>query len=201
MKIIIVSDLHQQRKCLDHFVRVLDTEKPEGVLCPGDVTDRGTNHLEYAKKFVEVCKTRSVPLRVVHGNNDDLNVRAYFKEQGILWHFQCEKIWDTQFCGVGWLDEEGPSLGFAEASSKAIPERFDVAGSILVTHAPPISASRRTAQVDPKSKPALHISGHMHSWEGEQERNGIRWVRIPTFMRGRYAVLTLPDQKVIFRSI
>ena len=187
-KILIVSDLHQQRKCLDNFARVLDTEKPAGVLCPGDVTDRGANNLDYAKRFVGVCKTRNVPLRIVHGNNDDLNVRAYFKEQGILWHFQCEEIWGTRFCGVGWLDEEG---------SKAIPEKFNVAGSILVTHGPPTW----TLLFDPKSKPAMHISGHMHSWEGEQVRNGIRWVRIPTFMHGRYAVLTLPDLTVQFKSV
>lgn len=188
MRILLVSDLHQQRKCLDNFAHVLDKEKPDGVLCPGDVTDRGTNNLEYAQKFVEQCKARNIALRVVHGNNDDLNVRTYLKEQGALWHFQCEAIWGARFCGVGWLDEEG---------SKDIPERFDVAGSILVTHAPPT----KSAQVDPKSKPAIHISGHIHSWEGEQERNGIRWVRIPTFMRGRYAVLTLPEKKVTFYSI
>mgnify|MGYP001596594155 CR=1 FL=1 len=187
-KILIVSDLHQQRKCLDNLARVLQKEKPDGVICPGDITERRAGNFEYARQFVELCAVRKLPLRVVHGNNDPPEVREYFKNQKVLWHFQCEKLWGAQFCGVGWLDEEG---------SKTIPEKFDVARSIFITHAPPTW----TLLFDQKSKPVLHISGHMHSWEGEQERNGIRWVRIPTFMHGRYAVLTLPDQKVNFRSI
>ncbi len=167
--------------------QILEKERPDGVICAGDLTERGAGNVEYAQEFLKLCARHNALARVVHGNSDTPEVREYLKSQNALLHFKCEAMWGEQFCGIGWLDEEG---------SRSIPEHFDVAGSILVTHAPPT----KSADVDPKSKPAMHISGHMHSWEGEQERNGIRWVRISTFMHGRYALLTLPDQKVSFRS-
>lgn len=187
LRILLVSDLHQRQNCLTAFQEIIGHRKFDGVLCLGDLTERRSGNAKYALDFLALCRSAGLPVRMVHGNNDDSFIRKLLTQQGILWHFRCEKLWGERFCGIGWLDEAGAAQ---------TPAHFDVAGAILLTHAPPTWKTHFASH----SVPKLHLSGHMHSWEGEEVREGVRWVKVPTLMRGRYGILALPEQTVTFHS-
>lgn len=186
--ILLVSDLHERSACLKAFAKLLERKHFDGIICPGDLTERRSGNAKYALDFLALCKLHKTPFRMVHGNNDDVFIRKLLVQKKVLLHFACEKLWGERICGVGWLDED--AVG-------DVPAHFDVQGSILVTHAQP----NWRATFAPKTAPKLHISGHMHAWEGVAWHNGVQWVKVPTLMRGRYGILTLPEIKVKFLSI
>ena len=71
MKILILSDLHSSAKALKLLRNILDQQKIDLVLSPGDIVDHyDVNALEYIKKFLNLCRQFKVPLKVVFGNNE-----------------------------------------------------------------------------------------------------------------------------------
>lgn len=87
MRLFHVSDLHfgqEDREALDWFAREVAEQKPEAVICTGDLTMRGTRREFDAAR--EWLKGLSVPMLVEPGNHD---MPYYYNPIGrLLWPYR-----------------------------------------------------------------------------------------------------------------
>ena len=88
MKLIHLSDLHlgkrvnefsmleDQQYILEEILRIIDSEKPDGVLIAGDVYDKSVPSVEAVELldgFLTELRTRGVPVLLISGNSSAEN--------------------------------------------------------------------------------------------------------------------------------
>lgn len=192
IKILIFSDLHSSNSALNWLVKLLQKEKPNLVLSPGDIVnfhDQAAS--EYVKKFLANCRTQDLPLKVVFGNNEAPETIDLYDDLGISIHGKTYSFNNFTFVGVGDI-ESNPSRMFDIA-------KLPIQGNILLTHRPPDPNSKFQI-LNPKlaNAPAIHIAGHLHSRGFSKKFGQTLVVNAPAASEGGAAILTLPDKKIEF---
>lgn len=184
-KILLISDLHENRKALSQLNLLLERERFGALIFAGDLTNRSFTALKYAKDFFNIVKDNKVSLFYIHGNNEPREVIDFFKDNECSIHLIPQKYSGFTIVGIG---------GFMDEWDSRVAD--SIAGSIFVTHYPP-----RIDRVVFKNAPAVHISGHLHSREGSKKIQDTIFVSLPSagaFKRG--AILRIPEFKLEFIS-
>lgn len=188
MKVLVVSDFHNQNSILPKLKNHLEKNKYDLAICPGDITQRQTGNIEYLESFLKIFSEKNLPLYAVHGNNDDEAVQKIMREKGISLHLQEKKVGDYRLVGIGgWGDLEEDIL--EGVSVPKVDEK-----TILVTHVPPRIREFQNLQ----NAPYIHISGHIHRAQAFEKINSTWLLQTPSAMFGRAAILEPEIPKVEF---
>jgi len=171
MKLFTFADTHGSLSKIDKIIKEIEQEKPDIVICAGDISDFGENLKESIEKFRNI----NVPFLMIPGNHEtaeDIKELARKYPFMINLHRASYEINNYIFFGYG----EG---GFALENKdfeKTIPKFKKTLKQdskvILITHGPPHGTKldllhehvgcKSIRKFIEEIKPLLNISGHIH---------------------------------------
>lgn len=184
MKLALISDLHSRRECPDYLSAIIEKEKPDAVVCSGDITTR--NDTEYIKKIFEIINRASLTGFFVWGNSDENDVIEEIVKSTFNIHLNKKSYGGYDFFGLSYLDDY-PAFDTSE-----------IKGSIFVTHRPPIKAN---LEIESPNAPLIHISGHLHKPAFVKKYPSTTHIQVPTLMDGRFGILETDEMTVRFKNL
>ena len=187
MKILVISDIHNDIENLLSLLEKVKEYEFDVIVCPGDITDvivpRGFTQEEISKIIIEELKTLKKPLLMVPGNMDK-EILHVLKKENVSLHEDGVKIGDFGFYGFGGArtpfktsfepSEEEIEKGLEKAFEKVKDAKY----KIQVTHMPPyrtkidviFSGAHVGSEVIRKfieeKEPIVAISSHIHEAKG-----------------------------------
>jgi len=187
MKILAFTDIHGDPRFIDKLLARIKKEKPDAIVCAGDISNFSTGIRGILKKF-----DIGIPFLIIPGNHETPEeIQVYSKEfKSIkdihLKHFILDNLFFVG-CGGGGFTErhaefEQSEKKFSESIKKLKLQdhKYKV---ILVTHQPPYrtkldkiygeySGSKSIRKFIEKNQPAYCICGHIHENEGKRDKIG-----------------------------
>jgi len=171
MKIFTFVDTHGNLSRIDKIIQEITLEKPDIVICAGDISDFGENLKESIEKFTNI----GIPFLMIPGNHEtseeikELSRKYKFM---INLHKASYEINDYIFFGYGEGGFSQENLEFERIIPKFKNTLKKGSKVILVTHAPPHGTKldllhnhvgcKSIRKFIEEIKPLLHISGHIH---------------------------------------
>lgn len=171
MKIALISDLHGQKKTIKFVSEIISKHAPDYLIASGDLTSGGD--LEFLADLFSVFLETGKRAYVIWGNSDSLEARNAISMSPYNLNLQSKKIGDFKLYGIG--DYSDPI--------KIDPSQ--IAGSILVTHRPPLIETISQKLVN---APLYHISGHIHSRHTFKKFPSTTLIQVPSLQTGEYAI-------------
>ncbi|MBW3013249.1 metallophosphoesterase [Candidatus Woesearchaeota archaeon] len=188
MKIFAFVDLHGDAGVFKKVLAKIKKEKPDIVLCPGDLTVFG-NQLDY---FFKELNNLRLPVLVLHGNHEtnELIDKASKKYPHIInlheKHFHLGKVVFFGYGGGGFAltnPKFEPVGRKFELQLQKLKKMYEELKVVFMTHAPPhntkldeihgSSAGCKTLRkFIEKFQPNLAICGHLHENEGKEDKIG-----------------------------
>lgn len=215
MRILIVSDIHNDIENLMKFLDELKNVKFDVLVCPGDLTDtltpKGFSKEEIGKLIIEEFKTLKKKILVVPGNQDKELIQL-FEEEGISLHGKGKIIEDYGFYGFGGAKTPfGTSLEPTEEEiknglEKALNDVKKLKKKIQVTHVPPARTkidkiftgahvgSETVRRFIEEKQPLLAISAHVHEARGVDEIGRTKIINSGRFPEGYYGLVEINDE-------
>jgi len=184
MKFLLVSDLHGQKNTPKLLERVITLEKPNALICCGDLTTY--DEIDFVDKVFEVFESSRIPCFTIWGNCDMPNVRK--KILGSLYniHLKLKKVGNDKIYGIADTDD-----------LPQISPEF-IAGSILVTHRPPAKVA---LDVKFSGAPRFHVCGHIHYQAKQTDYLSTSLIQVPSLTLNRYAILDTKTSLARFKRI
>ncbi len=197
MKIFAFADLHGDLKALKDVKKKLKANRPDAVVCAGDLSIFGDNFFYLVNEIDEL----GIPFFLIHGNHEDnsmIKKAEQMMEHTINLHKKAHIYKDYLFIGWGGggFSHVDKSFEAETAKFKKIIKEKNIKKIVLVTHAPPYKTkldkihgtyagnkSFRTFIIE--AKPVLHVCGHLHENEGKQDALGKTLVINPGYL-GRF---------------
>jgi Icc-related predicted phosphoesterase len=191
MLVFVCTDLHGQGRTLVSIDRQLNQKKYDAVFMLGDLCNtHDPRALFFAEDFVDLIKKHSLPLFVVHGNQEPESVRLLFQQRGVTVHFNARQLGPYSVVGVGYGDTFPLDPDFAR-------------GKILLTHEPPRAAmiKQMVKRGSLPNAPLMHLCGHLHQLARVHEIGETLLVQVPSAESGRAAEVDLDQRKITFLRI
>ncbi|MDH4358996.1 MAG: metallophosphoesterase family protein [Candidatus Berkelbacteria bacterium] len=184
MKTILISDLHGQEKTLLYLKKIIDREKPQALICSGDITSFGETG--FLDRFFKILEDSRLQGFLIWGNSDSEEIQERMRKSQYNSHLVSRNLEGERVFGVS-LTEEPIKINGA-----------DIKGAILITHGPPLKA-----MIDRKyeNAPRYHISGHLHRLRWVKKYPSTIHIQVPTLQGGEYATLSFAPFEVEFCSI
>jgi len=198
MRLVIISDTHGQHD------QIKDMPEGDILIHAGDFMNSGTDLLEITSFNRWLGEQRFKHRVVCAGNHDKLfesdpgtaksllSNAHYLENSGIT--LEGLRFWASpytpEFFDWAFMYPRGTA---AEKYWEQIPENLDV----LITHGPPFGILDQPAPHKPnvgcaellvavqRTKPKVHVFGHIHGGAGELERDGVRFVNA-AYLNERY---------------
>lgn len=185
MKILVFTDLHGDEKIADKLIAKIKKEKPEAIVCAGDLSNFGYGLKNLLKKF-----NLNVPFLIIPGNHETPEeIQVYSRDLDSVKdiHLKSFILENLFFIGVGGggftahhAEFEQSEKGFS-VSIKKLKVQDHKYKVILVTHQPPYktkldyimgeySGSKSIRRFIEKNQPAYCICGHIHENEGKSDK-------------------------------
>ncbi len=209
MKLLVLTDLHQKTNMIPWINDLIDTERPDAVLCLGDVTDLGTT-----EDAVSIISSIHGKKYVLPGNCDTWDVPQAISSIAVNMHGRSTEILGHYMAGLGGgtispfnspfeLTENEIDSGLRPISKK---------GMILMTHAPAFDTldhipngtpvgSHAIRKIIDDFEPILAVSGHIHEDIGIKKIGKTICVNPGPAMDGRAAVIEIENSDVKARLI
>ncbi len=209
MKLLVLTDLHQKTNMVPWINDLIDTERPDAVLCLGDITDLGTT-----EDAVSIISSIHGKKYVLPGNCDTWDVPRAVSGIAVDMHGRSAEILGHYIAGLGGgtvspfnspfeLTENEIDSGLRPISKK---------GMILMTHAPAFDTfdhipngtpvgSRAIRKILEEFEPILAVSGHIHEDIGIKTVGRTVCVNPGPAMDGRAAVIEIEGSDVKARLI
>ncbi len=209
MKLLVLTDLHQKTNMIPWINDLIDTERPDAVLCLGDVTDLGTT-----EDAVSIISSIHGKKYVLPGNCDTWDVPQAISSIAVNMHGRSTEILGYYMAGLGGgtispfnspfeLTENEIDSGLRPISKK---------GMILMTHAPAFDTldhipngtpvgSHAIRKIIDEFEPILAVSGHIHEDIGIKKIGKTMCVNPGPAMDGRAAVIEIENSDVKARLI
>jgi predicted phosphodiesterase len=184
MKLALVSDLHSQSQCLGRISTILDSYRPNAIVCCGDITVG--DDLEYLEKIFDIMKAKNCPGFFIWGNSDRENVKRKIFASDYNTHLKKRHFKGHDFFGLSYM-EDYPNFDTSQ-----------VKDTIFITHQPPI---RQSLVGKSLNAPKFHLSGHLHKPAYFKKYSSTTHIQIPTLMDGRFAIFNPDDGMVNFETI
>ncbi|MFH1471190.1 MAG: metallophosphoesterase, partial [Candidatus Micrarchaeota archaeon] len=174
MKILVLSDMHDDHRVIDRVRMLLSKRKFDAVFIAGDISNTGS--VEFASELIEPLGN----VYAVPGNMEKPPVIEFLEKSGHSIHNKKKKLEKYEVVGFGGNNRPG-RMPFAFSDSEII-EALGKLGisrrTILLTHMPPIGCfdmvdgenlgSPAIRKIIEERAPFLSVSGHFHEHEGEQ---------------------------------
>lgn len=183
MKLLVFSDVHSQKKYVDSLVKTAKEEKPDFLVCAGDLADWGENIIGMAKEFDKL----EIPMILIPGNHeeDEEDLKRLVKEtKNIIYlHSGSYNVNDVVFFGYG-----GGGFSKIDYKFERIINKFKKTIKnkkiIFVTHAPVFETktdivpgighvgNKSILKAIKEIKPILVVCGHIHDSAGKVDKVG-----------------------------
>jgi hypothetical protein len=194
MKIFAFVDLHGDLKALEKIKKTLKEQKPDVVLCAGDISIFGDNFFYLVNEIDEL----KIPFLLVHGNHEEESMVAKAEkmlDNVVNLHGRVFQKDDFLFMGWGGGGFSHVDREFEQAAKKfrkEIAER-QIKKTVIVTHAPPYktkldkihggyAGSKSIRSFIEQQKPVLAVCGHLHENEGKEDTIGKTRIINPGFL-------------------
>ena len=184
MKIALISDLHGQQKTIGSVSKIISKHAPDCLIASGDLTNRGD--LSFLKRLFAVFSSSKIPCLVIWGNSDSIEVREQISKSPYNLNLKLKKIGKYNIYGIGEGDDP------LEIDPKKI------AGSILVTHKPPLLSAISQKL---NNAPLYHISGHIHTKHTYRKFISTTLIQVPTLQGREYAIFEPDQDKLKFYTL
>lgn len=179
MKIFAFTDTHGNKKIISFLIKKIKISKPDIIICAGDLT----NFSRGLQKLLKMFKKTNLPFLIIPGNhetNSDLEKACKKTNFAVNIHKKIYSINNYLFFGFGL----GGFAGKNPELEKLIP-RIKKASKkktlIIITHQPPYkteldkmpgghAGSKSIRKLIKKTKPKLHICGHLHENENKIDK-------------------------------
>ncbi len=214
LKVLCISDVHDEVQALAFLEEFLDAQKPDLLLCCGDITTRGP--IAFAEQFCELVKGRKTKTLAVHGNMDPFGVQKILVEKKISIHGKTVEFGGFKFAGWGGSGHT-PNNTPCEYSEDEIAQGLSKMqvdkNTVLLAHVPPFGTSADSpvpgVHIGSKSlrafveqkQPSAVVCGHCHQSEGEELLGKTKVIKVAPLMAGRAALLELPSLKCEFLKV
>jgi len=215
MRIIIVSDIHNDTENLLTFLDKVKEFEFDVIVCPGDFTDvntpKGFTQEDIVKVILEELKTLKKPILAVPGNVDTMGVLKILEDEGVSIHGKGRVIGDFGFYGYGGAktpfntniepSEEELKLGLENGWKDVKDCKF----KIQVTHNPPkntridiISSgihvgSEVVRKFIEEKQPIVAISAHIHEARGIDKINNTFLMNSGRFPEGYFGLIDIRE--------
>lgn len=174
MKILAFGDTHGDIVYIEGIIKKIKKDKPEIVICSGDLTNFGNNIMGCINKFPD-----DVLFLIVPGNHESSELLDSINKKNIInLHKRSFEVQNFIFFGYGeggfsYLDNEFESV------SKKFKKHTNGKKVVLVTHAPPFDTgldylprlgnrgNKSIRKFIDEINPVLCISGHLHENAGK----------------------------------
>ena len=183
MKLLVFSDVHSQKKYIDILIEKAKKEKPDFLICAGDLADWGENLIGLAKEFDHL----NIPMILIPGNHEeaeeDIKKISEQTKNIIYLHSGSYELNNIIFFGYG-----GGGFSRIDKQFERIIEKFKKTIKdkkvIFVTHAPVYETKTDyvpgVGHVGNKSilkaikdiNPVLVVCGHIHDSAGKVDKVG-----------------------------
>ena len=188
LKILAISDLHDEEVVLDRLRVILSTNAYDYLFIAGDV---GGNY-SYAEDLISILsKAKARGIYYVPGNNEDERIRALFEEFSVH-EKRVELKEGLNLVGFGF----SPPTPFStpgEMEEEEMFRRMDALAidnnTILLTHSPPYGildnvellhvGSKAILEIVKRKKPFLHLFGHVHEVIGKEKHYSTLFINLP----------------------
>lgn len=214
MKILILSDIHNDIENLMKFLDELKNAKFDVLICPGDLTDtltpKGFSKEEIGELIIEEFRIFKKKILAVPGNQDRELIQ-FFEKEGISLHGKGKIIEGYGFYGFGGAKtpfqtsleptEEEIKIGL----ERAFEDIKKVKKKIQVTHVPPAKTkidriftgahvgSEAVRKFIEEKQPLLAISAHVHEARGIDEIGKTKLINSGRFPEGYYGLVEIND--------
>jgi len=188
MKLLVFTDIHGDSTVISKLLLKIKKEKPEAMICAGDITNFGFG----IKSILKKLDSANIPLFIIPGNHEtDEEIRIY--GQGLK-NIRSIHLKPALFhslyiigCGGGGFTQQHAEFEMSEKkfadSMKKLRMQDNKYKTILVTHQPPFktlldpvygdhSGSTSIRKFIEKHQPEYCITGHIHENEGKQDKIG-----------------------------
>lgn len=217
MKILVLSDIHNDVENLIGYVDKLGLMGIDLVIAVGDFTDynvpKGFTKLDIAKLIIEELNTLKKPVLTVPGNFD-MELIKFFDEKNIGLHGDGKIFENVGFYGFGGAKtpfntplepsekdiEEGLKKGYEKVKNCKI--------KIQVTHIPPARTkldvaytgahigSEAVRKFIEENKPDVAVSAHVHEARGVDELKKTKLINPGRFPEGHCGIITIKNSDV-----
>jgi len=184
MKIVLISDLHSQPKTLQYLRQIIYFEKPDAVICSGDIAQG--DDLVFLDDLFKVIKKSKITAFVVWGNAEGTLAQEKILSSPYNSHLRLREIHSEKIFGV------------AEVSEYPNFDTSLLKDSILITHRPPSEASLSKKMAN---SPKFHISGHLHKLGFVKKHKATTHIQVPTLQDKKYAIFNPTNGSVFFNTL
>ena len=184
MELVLVSDLHSNKKAILYLEEIAKRERPDGLIICGDITTYG--EIEYLRSVFSIVKKFKMEGFVIWGNADSDAIRQMILASPYNSHLRLRIFAAEKIYGLSYSDEP------------ILPTANDIKDSIFITHQPPVKSaiSKKFSNA-----PKYHISGHLHDKKWTKRYPSTTHIQVPTLQSGEYAVFEPEDGSLKFKSI
>lgn len=215
MKILILSDIHNDVENLMKFIDELKKVRFDVLICPGDLTDtltpKGFSKEEIGKLIIEELKIFKKEILIVPGNQDKELIKI-LEDEGMSLHGKGKIIGKYGFYGFGGAKTpfqtslEPSEEEIEKGLKKAFEDVKKAKIKIQVTHAPPARTkidkiftgahigSEVVRKFIEEKKPILAISAHVHEARGIDEIGKTKLINSGRFPEGYYGFVEINDE-------
>jgi Icc-related predicted phosphoesterase len=191
MKILIFSDIHDDRRAFEKLKRHLSKHRYDLVLTAGDFTYQKDRGLKFVNDILTYFHDTDTPFFGIPGNNDTQSILDALSAQNMSIHMSKKNFMGWSFYGIG-------GMGDPDEFRLDVPELVRVdKKTIFVSHIPPSIKSLDRV----KFMPFVHISGHIHSSEKDFVIKGCKYIRVPSIMNHKVVILSLPSREVQYINL
>ncbi|MBI2079443.1 metallophosphoesterase family protein [Candidatus Micrarchaeota archaeon] len=207
MRLLVLSDLHDEQIFLDYFRNHYSKSSFDAVFICGDITN---GSYSYAKDVISLFpKTYFIP-----GNNEPKLIVERLSKEGGWTHGISTKLEEfnvvgfgfsnpTPFNTVGELEEDDIYL---QISKLPINEK-----TLFLCHAPPYGyfdkvkgkcvGSTAILKIIKEKKPFAVFCGHVHEYSGVEKIDSTYLVKIPAAVNGFYGMVHINNTNLSARFL
>lgn len=204
MKLLVITDLHQNCSALEWINEVIRKNDVDSVLFLGDVTNFGT-----AAEAADIVSKIDSKTYVIPGNCDPRDLPEAISSVAIDMHGKTAEIAGHKLVGLG-----GSNITIFDTTFELTEdELYDglkknaSEGMILMTHAPSYGildqipsglsvGSPAVKRIVDEYHPILALSGHIHEAIGVVEQDGTTFVNPGPAKDGYYALIDIDGDDI-----
>ncbi len=190
MKLFVFVDLHANPKIFEKIKRKVKKEKPDLILCAGDLAAFGYG----TQKWLKQLDSLKIPTFVIPGNHEtEEEMEIYSKKLKFIKNIHLKSVLFNSVlfigCGGGGFTEEHTEFERSEKEFARDIKKLKVKNHkhkiILLTHQPPhntkldylwwtedYAGSTSIRKFIEKYKPVLCVTGHLHENFGKEDKIG-----------------------------
>jgi Icc-related predicted phosphoesterase len=222
MKILVISDIHNDVENLVSYLDKVDELEADVVVCPGDFTDSNLpkkfTRIEMAKLILEVLRSLGKPIVSVPGNQDK-EIIPFLEKEGVSVHGVGKIVGGVGFYGFGGAKTpfgspyEPDEDEIEDGLKKAYNDVKNIEVKVQVTHNPPSNTkldmipsgahvgSDVVRKFIEEKGPVAAVCAHLHESRGVDTINNSKIINSGRFPEGYCGLVEIQDGKATAKTI